>query len=89
MGCASSTPVKEEEYRDVPKQEFKGPKIPAAVEAAVQGGGGNTSSKDKDRRGVSFAGDVRDTPSRGTPRGKNDEDTDSPSRAVSVSGRPR
>eukprot|EP00197_Chlamydomonas_leiostraca_P014486 CAMPEP_0202860868 /NCGR_PEP_ID=MMETSP1391-20130828/2447_1 /ASSEMBLY_ACC=CAM_ASM_000867 /TAXON_ID=1034604 /ORGANISM="Chlamydomonas leiostraca, Strain SAG 11-49" /LENGTH=476 /DNA_ID=CAMNT_0049540143 /DNA_START=206 /DNA_END=1633 /DNA_ORIENTATION=- len=75
MGCASSTPVKEEEYRDN-KQEFERKhKIPANVEAVLSQG---------QRRNVSFAGDVRDTP----PRNTAGNDGDTPSRAVSISGRP-
>lgn len=76
MGCTSSTPVKEEDYKDN-KQEFeKKHKIPANVEAALSQG---------QRRNVSFAGDVRDTPVRNA----SNNDGDAPSRAVSVSGRPR
>ncbi len=83
MGCVSSTPVKDhnrdqalgksqESYKDDNKK-----KLPPNVEAALQGA---------TKRGVSFAGDVRDTPSR---KKDVDDDTDSPSRAVSISGRPR
>jgi hypothetical protein len=78
-----------------PSTSTSRPKLPPHVEAAL----GGTSRSSAQRRGVSFAGDVLDKePSReGTPkktqRGKNsaadDEDLDSPSRTVSVSGRPR
>ncbi len=61
-------------YTDDPKKQ-----LPPGVEAALKG-----ATKP---RGVSFAGDVRDTPSRKDK--EKDEDTDSPSRAVSISGRPR
>ncbi len=61
-------------YTDDPKRA-----LPSNVEAALKG-----SAK---QRGVSFAGDVRDTPTR---REKDkDDDSDTPSRAVSISGRPR
>jgi hypothetical protein len=95
MGCASSTPVKDEEYRDQTKQEFdRQHKIPEAVQQALQGGAVPAKPKneadkvaDRDaRRGVSFAGDVRDTPSK--PRSPPGADDDSLARAVSIT-RPR
>lgn len=92
MGCASSTPVKEEEYRDKTKQEFdKQHKIPANVEAALQGAAKPKTETEKlvereTRRGVSFAGDVRDTPSK--PKSPPADDDNSLSRAQSMT-RPR
>ncbi|GFH20211.1 protein kinase domain-containing protein [Haematococcus lacustris] len=86
MGCASSTPVKEGQEGQADsrqKAEFDNrPHIPASVEAALGGG----SCRGTDRKGVKFAGDVVDTPS--SKRGGDDDNVDSPSRALSISGRP-
>ncbi len=98
MGCASSTPFKEDDQKG--RKQVEVPQIPAAVQAAVRGtqvaGGDNTGKSaaealkaaERDaRRGVSFAGDVRDTPTKPKSPPKDDDDN-SISRAVSMS-RPR
>jgi hypothetical protein len=89
MGCSSSTPVKDDLHQQAggngktSADKNGGPqRLPPAVEAALAGA---------QRRGVSFAGDVRDTPSKkdGKAGGADSDVGESPSRAVSISGRPR
>src|SRR5689334_3717221 len=100
MGCAQSTPVKEDV---APYKDNLDKKLPAAVEEACAQVRSHASipqlqtlqQQNTARRGVSFAGDVHDTPTRSNKAGnpalcnEASSDVESPSRAASISGRPR